>query len=240
MARSRDREKRSRTRGRKRRSISSSSSSRKRRGRSRERRPPRKSPSPAQPQATAEDLTASLLKLFAEVASEATLSVRENAAKKLAEGGITAGWQLIAAPREVLLVLLPADSCGQELTLVMHCQQQLSKRESTRLENKMEKLGKAVSKEKAKRSKSANSVSDSSDQDDFDATKCLEKYGLSGVPHSHGLAHKDLKAIVKAARSATKHRQQFIISGGLLKLCPQWVTPKHKANKFQDILISIS
>ena len=145
---------------------------------------------------------------------------------------MTSEWQLAAAPHEVLLCVLPPESCGQELTLVKHCQSRLGTRENQSLASNIAKLGKAVKKDKERR---GLSVSESSDNDDFDASKCLEVYGLSGIPHRHGLPHRELKALVKAAKRALKHKRKFIIAGSFIKHCPQWMSAKHRPTKFQDV-----
>eukprot|EP00973_Karenia_brevis_P001275 174751-Karenia_brevis.AAC.1 len=60
---------------------------------------------------------ADVLKKFA---PQSPPEVRESAVHKLFSGGIEEEWQLIAAPRELLLELCPPKTCSKELTLVMH------------------------------------------------------------------------------------------------------------------------
>ena len=173
---------RSRSRRRRRRSPSSSqtrfsrSPSRRPRGRSPSRRP--RGPAHEERGGSEDPYhVKELLSVFSTHAGEWSSAARVSAAEKLAKGGIERLCQLKAAPRELILHCCPPDTASRELTLCFHVQGEL------------QKFDDKSSRERRKKP-------------DFDASKCLETYGLQNLSHEHQLPCKALQRLVDAAKEA--------------------------------------
>lgn len=172
-----------------------------------------------------------------EAAPDANDTVRKEAAKALAARGVKKQWQLLSAPRELLLDILPVTTMGEELMVALHTQQKLAAAVSNKpgdaVALQMEKL---VKEQRASRKHKHKSRSDSSstvtdDDEEFDASEGLSKYGLPKIPHEHLPAFDAMKPAANKARHAKKKNRASLVQGEVCKWAPQWMQEKPKCGR---------
>ena len=168
--------------------------------------------------------------------------VLEDAVTRLANGGLKQTWQVVHAPKEVLLHLIPPTEAGRALTAVMCAQTSAaakSKSESPVCDDlrkaakeqlkAAEKQKKAVKKDR--RRYDSESSSSSRAKSPFGAARALSRYGLSGMSHLHGVEYYELKKLLKEHKRAAKHDKEFLCPGDLRQYSPQWMQQNDKPQK---------
>ena len=254
MARSR---RRSTERDRRDRRSSSSGSKSRRRSRSRERRgrsrkrgrssgqvPPERETHIRAPPACAE-YGLKIADWLAKVAPAVHEEVRARVVAKLQEAGYEYDWQAVVLPREVLLHVFPPVTHGTELTAMHHAQHMARSvvgAESSDVAFHLQQIL-AQQKQQTKATKGLEkprnqdevSSSDSGEDQGFDATECLKKYGLPSIDHGHLLPFDLLKTLVKAAGKRKKKSKDsnfdFLVDRDIHKCMPRWLKDKDRPPK---------